>query len=300
MRPPYPVTLVPLLPQFLQRRNTTLDFPLRATERYGIDRPAYLFVVQSLGFADPAGATLAQMGSTYATDHNALRAAAATAQGAGLAVHQSESGSGSGADRWTLTERGQRLLDEHRRAVAGHHAALAPIAPDELARLATLLERAFTAGAAAGEPVTRVRTARAHRYRWTAPASEFGRLDAAVFGLWQVRDDCHIQAWTDAGLTAPVLDVLTRLWRAEAATPEELGAVIPGQQPADIAAAMATLRSRGLVEPGTLALTPEGTAVRERIETETDRYFFTPWPDDVGAEAAWIESALARTNAALA
>ena len=39
---------------------------------------------------------------------------------------------------------------------------------------------------------------------------------------------------------------------------------------------------------------------RERIETETDRYFFAPWPDEVGVEAAWIESALVRTSAALA
>ncbi|HUQ16992.1 MAG TPA: hypothetical protein VM070_04320 [Candidatus Saccharimonadales bacterium] len=300
MRPPYPVSLVPLFPQFLQRRNSRLDFPLRATERYGIDRPAYLFVVQSLGFADPAGATLAEMGSTYATDHNALRAAAATAQGVGLAAHQRDDGVAGGADRWTLTETGRHLLDEHRRAVAGHHAALAPIASDELARLAVLLERAFDAGAASRDPATRTRTARAHRYRWTDPASDFGRLDAAVFGLWQVRDDCHIQAWTDAGLTAPVQDVLTRLWRNEAATLEELGAIITGQQPADIAAGVAALRSRGLVEPGTVALTPEGAAVRERIETETDRYFFSPWPDDVGTEAGWIESALARTNAALA
>lgn len=283
---------MPLFPQFLQRRNTKLDFPLRATERHGIDRPAYLFVVQSLGFADPAGATLAEMGSLYATAHGAMQAAAATAQGGGLVTHE--------GDRWSLTDAGRRLLDEHRHAVAAYHATLAPIDRAELGRLAALLDRAFAAGSAAAEPTIRVRTPRAHRYRWTAPAAEFAQLDAAVFGLWQVRDDCHVQAWMDAGLTAPVLDVLTRLWHGEGATPSELAAVIPGQRESEIGAALAELGSRGLIERGAPALTAHGREVRERIESETDRYFFTPWPDDVGAEAEWIRRTLARVNDALA
>lgn len=292
MRPSYPITLVPLLPQFLQRRNTKLDFPLRATERHGIDRPAYLFVVQSLGFADPAGATLPELGNTYATTHAAMQAAAATAQGSGLVTHA--------GDRWTLTDAGRTLLDEHRRAVAAHHAGLAPIDRAALGRLAELLERAFAAGAASDQPATRLRTARAHRYRWATPASELGQLDAAVFGLWQVRDDCHIQAWTDAGLGAPVLDVLTRLWRGEAATVAELASIIAGQRESDIAVALADLRGRGWVASDSLALTPEGQAARERIESETDRYFFAPWPDDVGAQAIWLHDTLAAVNAALA
>ena len=292
MRPPYPATLVPLFPQFLQRRNTKLDFPLRATERHGIDRPAYLFVVQSLGFADPDGATLPQLGNTYATVHSGLQAAAATAQGAALVTHA--------GDRWSLTERGRRLLDEHRQAVAAYQANLAPIDRAELGRVAALLERAFTAGAAAPEPATRPRTPRAQRYRWSPPTSELAQLDQAVFGLWQIRDDCHIQAWTDVGLGAPVLDLLTRLWRGEAASTEDLAAIVTGQHPTDIAAGVATLRARGLLDQGTLALTPEGRALRERIERETDRYFYGPWPDEVGAEAAWLEDALGRTNAALA
>lgn len=292
MRPPYPVTLVPLFPQFLQRRNTKLDFPLRAMERHGIDRPAYLFVVQSLGFADPAGATLAGMGSLYATSHGAMQAAAATAQGSGLAAHD--------GDRWSLTDAGRKLLDEHRHAVAAYHAGLAPIDRAELGRLAALLDRAFAAAAAASAPATRLRTPRAHRYRWTAPASELAQLDAAVFGLWQVRDDSHAQAWIDAGLTAPVLDVLTRLWHGEGATPGELAAVIPGQRESEIGAALAELGSRGLIETGTRAITGTGRELRERIESETDRYFFAPWPDDVGAQADWILRTLATVNDALA
>ena len=49
-----------------------------------------------------------------------------------------------------------------------------------------------------------------------------------------------------------------------------------------------------------LALSPKGTAARERIEAETDRYFFAPWPETVGAQSAWITEKLAAVNAALA
>jgi len=50
--------------------------------------------------------------------------------------------------------------------------------------------------------------------------------------------------------------------------------------------------------PG-LALTDKGTAVRERIEADTDRYFFAPWPDAVGTHAVWIADRLTAVNAAL-
>jgi len=38
---------------------------------------------------------------------------------------------------------------------------------------------------------------------------------------------------------------------------------------------------------------------RQKIEDETDRLFFTPWPDDVGARGAWIAEKLIQANTAL-
>ena len=55
MREPYPVALVPLLQQFLNRRRAKSDFPLRAMEKLGLDRPAYLAAID-LGVQDPRGA----------------------------------------------------------------------------------------------------------------------------------------------------------------------------------------------------------------------------------------------------
>lgn len=127
------------------------------------------------------------------------------------------------------------------------------------------------------------------------------RLDAAIYGLWQIRDDCHVQAWRDAGLAGPALDVLTRVWKGEAATEDELAAKVTTQRPADVRVAVQELRSAGHLSPGpALELTPTGKAARERIEAETDRYFFAPWPDAVGAQGDWLAERLAAVNAALA
>ena len=66
-------------------------------------------------------------------------------------------------------------------------------------------------------------------------------------------------------------------------------------------AALSELRAAGLLVTGpALALTSAGTSTRERIEAQTDRYFFAPWPDAVGAQADWLTERLAAVNAALA
>jgi len=59
-----------------------------------------------------------------------------------------------------------------------------------------------------------------------------------------------------------------------------------------------SLRGLIFILPG--YLTAQGTATRERIEAETDRYFFAPWPDAVGAQTEWATERLAAVNAALA
>ena len=45
MKPPYPVELVPLFPEFLTKRRTKFTLPLRLMEELGIDRPALFFAI---------------------------------------------------------------------------------------------------------------------------------------------------------------------------------------------------------------------------------------------------------------
>ena len=289
MREPYPLAIVPLLPQFLTRRRAKADFPLRAMERYGLDRPSYLFAMD-LGTQDPKGARPQDIGNaTYRTSDEPIRATAAAAGSAGLIAW--------GDGRWSLTEKGRVALDEFRRAIDAHFATLMPVPSGELDELAGLLDQALRAVSTSAEPKTREHTPRAARFRWQEPSSALARLDAAVYGLWQVRDDCHVQAWRDAGLKGPALDVLTKLWRREATTVEDLSG--PARPETDTRAALQQLRDGGLLGPD-LALTAKGTGTRERIEAETDRYFFAPWPDRVGARADWLIERLGAVNAALA
>jgi len=293
MREPYPVALVPLFPQFLQRRRAKADFPLRAMDRLGLDRPAYFSVID-LAIQDPRGARPQDVGnSAYRTTAEPIRAPFAAAESAGLVAWRD--------DRWSLTAKGQGEIAELRHAIDGYFSGLAPIDRAELDRLGRLLEDALTAAVRAPAPRRREHTPRAARYRWQEPSSAFARLDAAIYGLWQVRDDCHMQAWSDAGLEGPILDLLTRVWRAEARSEEELAGKIATQRPADVRAGLATLREIGLLTAGpVLELTEPGRATRERIEADTDRYFFDPWPDAVGVQAAWITERLGALNAALA
>ena len=293
MREPYPVALVPLLPQFLQRRRAKSDFSLRAMEKLGLDRPAYVSMID-LGTQDPRGARPEDIGnSAYRTTDEHIRASLTAAESAGLVVWRD--------GRWSLTDAGHRAVDESRRAMEAHYASLSPIAAPELERLATLLDSALTAALASPEPKTREHAPRAPRYRWKEPSSAMARLDAAIYGLWQFRDDCHMQAWRDAGLEGPAMPLLTAAWQKEAATDDELVPKIGAQRPEDVRAGLEKLRGIGLLTSGPkLALTEDGKRRRERVEAATDRFFFAPWPDAVGAQAAWIAERLAAVNAALA
>jgi hypothetical protein len=123
-------------------------------------------------------------------------------------------------------------------------------------------------------------------------------LENAIFGLWQARDDCHMAAWQQAGLDGPTLDTLTRIWRGEVASDEDLAAKLTSQRPTDVAVELTRLRRDALVAPGDPPQTTEkGARVRQGVEDETDRLFFLGWPDDVADSAGWIRERLAAVNA---
>lgn len=294
MQPPYPIEIPPLLSQFLTRRRTRMTFPLRQMEELGLDRPAYFWVI-NLSYRGDKGASRdpGDLESAYSTIPESWMPMAAAARGAGLAEER--------GDRWYLTAKGRQVALALHRAAREHYGTLEPIRADELAELARLLDRAFKAAAKAPLPRPRIRTPFAFGYRGDEPAEgSFAQLDAAIYGLWQVRDDAHLAAWRASGMTGPVVEVLTRIWRSEAADETALIELLTHQRPDDVREAIAALRAGGRVETATLRATKRGAADREAIENETDRLFFAPWPDDVGARGSWIATKLAEVNAALA
>ncbi len=268
-------------------------FPLQKTEELGLDRPTFIWTI-NLSYRGDRGASAepGDLASVYGTIPGRWLPMAAAARGAGLAEER--------GDRWHLTEKGRGLAAAMHEAARAHYASLTPLPKEDLAELARLLDRAFFAAAKAAEPATRLHTPFAFGYRGDEPPpGSFAQLDAAIYGLWQVRDDCHIAAWRASGRSGPEVEVLTRLWREEAADDAALADLLTHQRPEDVTAAVARLRSDGLVEPDALKATAKGGKARQDIEDDTDRLFFTPWPEDIGVKSRWIAEKLIQVNAAL-
>jgi hypothetical protein len=270
-----------------------MTFPLKKTEELGLDRPTFTWTI-NLSYRGDRGASAepGDLSSVYGTIPGRWLPMAAAARGAGLAEER--------AGQWYLTEKGRGLAAAMHEAARAHYATLRPIPEEDLAELARLLDRAFLASAKAAEPARRQHTRFAFGYRGDdPPTGSFAQLDAAVYGLWQVRDDCHMAAWRTSGLSGPEVEVLTRMWREEAADDAALADLLTHQRPEDVATAIARLRADGLAEPNAIKTTSAGASLRQKIEDETDRVFFTPWPDDVGAKSGWIAENLSRVNSAL-
>ena len=287
------MAIPPLLPQFLNKRRSKLTYALTKAEELGIDRPALVWVVNLSYRGERGGAAEpGDLDSAYATIRERWLAMAAVARGAGLVEER--------GGRWRVTAKGKAVAKDLHDAARAHYETLAPIAEKDLAELAQLLDAAFVAASRAKEPARRMHTPFAFAYRadGVRPGS-FAQLDAAVYGLWQVRDDCHMAAWTDAAMSGPELEILTRAWRAEAADEAALAELLPHQTADDVHASLDRLRHDGLVEGAAIRTTEKGGRVRQRIEDETDRLFFSPWPDPVGAKGDWIARMLSEVNAAL-
>ena len=270
-----------------------MTFPLQKTDELGIDRPTFIWTI-NLSYRGDRGASTepGDLTSVYGTIPGRWLPMAAAARGAGLAEERD--------GRWYLTEKGRGLAAAMHEAARAHYATLTPLPKDELAELARILDRAFIAAAKAPEPARRQHTPFAFGYRGDdPPAGSFAQLDAAVYGLWQVRDDCHMAAWSGSGRSGPEVEVLTRLWRDEAADDAALADLLTHQRPEDVTATVKRLRKDGLVEPAALKTTAAGATVRQKIEDDTDRLFFTPWPEDVGARGSWIAEKLIGVNTAL-
>ncbi len=282
---------MPLLPKFLTGRRLPADWIPRVAQDLEVDRPAVL-IAMAIERAGEAGLAERSVSSVYATKLDASAPALAAAQGAGLITKSGE--------RWVATERGRDLAMRLRKASDEHLGAITTIPADELRRLGELLERAFQAATQAPEPSVKDRLPLGQGFRrGLRPSNLMTAIDQAVYGLWMFRDDCHIASWRDAGFDGPTLDVLTRIWRELPGTLDELAPTVMQQGPEDVGAAVDRLRRDGLVEPDALRVTERGRAKREAVEAETDRLFFTPWPDDVGAEGPWIRGRLEQVVASV-
>jgi hypothetical protein len=110
----------------------------------------------------------------------------------------------------------------------------------------------------------------------------------AVNCLREWRGDTHWALVVAAGLTGVEASIIHNAWLGYE---RDWLATSRGTDPADLAAAWASLEARGLVVDD--AVTAEGVALRQRIEDDTDRLTTLPWellgPQEAARFAADLE-----------
>ena len=282
--------IVSLFPSFLSLR----PFGWQGSQdilQSGLQLPA-LFLLRDLVEETGAGETLSrqemesQLFNPYSTFHPIFDNLPSLLE-KGYLLHSE--------GRYLVTPRGRALIERIEQAVQDYTATLTPLPLPELTRLAALLEAIAQRMWQASEPAVKAHQARCHRLPPITTSAPMVHLDAAVFALWMARDDAHIAAWRAEGLSGPHLDLLTRLWTAEAHTlPELTTALQQTQRLEDILQGVTALSEAGyvLVEGEHIALTGYGQQVRTRIEEETDRIYFTPWPPLTPEDLNWLYSSL--------
>jgi len=186
------------------------------------------------------------------------------------------------------------------RLIAAGRALMAqadPLPPADSSRLAALTGR--LARAALDTPTTPENWSIRLSYR-IMPETEppLPYFEQAVSCLHAYRDDAHLAAWKPDGLDAPTLETLTLFWLSEADTLKGICEKLKGRghPPQVYASALAELRKRGFLDGPDSGprLTESGKSFREKIEQDTDRYFFAPWSCLTDAENVEMADLLTR------
>lgn len=133
--------------------------------------------------------------------------------------------------------------------------------------------------------------------------SLFPYIDQALSCLQAFRDDAHLAAWRPSGVSGLALEVLTLIWRDHVTSLvgiyDKLGT--RGYELHDYQAAVAELRVRGWLEgkDSALQLTLAGKEFRDRVEHDTDQYFFAPWDCLSGQERTELARLLSTVRQAM-
>jgi hypothetical protein len=290
--------LVDLFPQFLMRVLRSWNGMMPVLESAGLDRLAS-FLLRALVEERDAGEgmTDAEMRADLFNPYSTIRPivdALPTLVAKGYVARD--------GDRYTVTDAGRVVVARVKAARDLYLASLTPIPSADLTRLAGRLTEIALQLRDAPEPMNKAHQARAWRAMPSADAAPMVRLYGAVYALWMARDDSHNAAWRAAGFDGPAFDVLSRVWSGEATTiPALTEAVQQFQRPEDVAKGIERLIAAGYLtrEGDALELTPHGTETRERIEAETDRRYFAPWPPLKHADLAQLRTTLAAVIAGL-
>ena len=181
---------------------------------------------------------------------------------------------------YSLTPHGrdftERLINKARTEMVA--AVSLPTEKEE--RLAVLLDRMVQASLDQTPPpdTWSIRLSYKHMPR-VRPAMPY--IEQALTCLAAYRDDAHLAAWQDSGLSAMALESLTLFWRGEVFSLDDLCQKLDhrGHSCHVYVGVLEELRSRGLIHGSDQApvITGTGRVFRNQVEEDTDRYFYTPW-----------------------
>lgn len=182
---------------------------------------------------------------------------------------------------YRLTDRSRQAAWRVIEAADAKMAALEPIPPAEMERLATLLYRLVGASLAAPEPPGKWSITYSRNLDRGDDAPVVVRIDQYGGDLAAYRDDAHLAAWQSHQIDGRGWEALTFIWRGDATTLDELTTKLDrhGYTRAEYAEAVSDLLARGWVEEeaGIYRVTPTGRQVRQAAEDLTDAYFYAPW-----------------------
>lgn len=122
-------------------------------------------------------------------------------------------------------------------------------------------------------------------------------IEQAISCLSAYRDDAHLAAWQNSGLSAIALESLTYIWRGKVSTLEDLTDKLyfRGHSQNVYIDALNELRGRDFISGirTSLRITDQGMQFREEVEKKTEQYFFAPWDclsgDDMEKMAELLE-----------
>ena len=209
---------------------------------------------------------------------------------------------------YQLTAQGRAATDAMYAAARNKLAALAPLPPADLERLAQLLCQLLSACRASPvvtDQASLAASGNAAPWQEPTPMATIARILEA---LTNFRCDAHRAAWRPTDLDGPCWETLTWLWEGRAESAASLLAWSEKQphprafSAADYAACLATLVEHGWAAAGAserFALTEAGRAMREAVEEQTDANFYGPWQalgpaelDELNARARVVLSVL--------
>lgn len=182
--------------------------------------------------------------------------------------------------RYRVSPAGRKAISDFIELARQALISLDPLPEEAGSRLAALLGRLVDASLNASQPPRTWSIALSYKLMPPAqPALPY--IEQAFSCLAAYRDDAHLAAWRDTGLSAMALEELSLLWQGAVSNYEDICRKLTyrGHSCEVYNIVLRELRNLGFVDgpDHDLRLTSAGRMYRSNIEELTDRYYFAPW-----------------------